>query len=284
MATLRDTIKEISRVHADNGNYIIGQCLSAIGWVNGTVPNVKNIIELPIVELTGAGIACGIAITGSRPILVIRFQDFMILNGSVLINFAAKRKDIFKKTCPLFVRALSIEGKGTGGTHSGKLHSTFMHFPGFRIYAPITPNEYKECWVDFMAHDDPAICFESRLTFDNEEEMPDICKPKSGFTIYAISLARGNALKVARRLNCNFVNIYKLKPLEFQPVNTKGLVVDTGFESCSAGRDIAYQLMLKTGKRHEVLGLKDVSVGCNVGSENLTSTEEEIFNKCKTLM
>jgi pyruvate/2-oxoglutarate/acetoin dehydrogenase E1 component len=284
MATLRDTIKEISRVHAEGGAYILGQCLSAIGFVNGTVPEVKNIIELPMVELTGAGIACGIAITGNRPILVIRFQDFLVLNGSVLINFAAKRKDIFGKSCPLWVRALSIEGKGTGGTHSGKLHSTFMHFPGFRIYAPITPNEYKECWEDFMAHDDPAICFESRLTFDNDKEMFDIYEPKSKFTIYALSLARISSQKVAEKLNCNFVNIYKFKPLELSIKNTKGLVVDTGFETCSAGRDIAYQLMLKTGKKHEALGLKDMAVGCRLGIENLTPTEEEILEKCEQLM
>jgi pyruvate/2-oxoglutarate/acetoin dehydrogenase E1 component len=281
MATLRDTIKEISRVHAENGGYILGQCLSAIGWVNGTVPEVKNIIELPMVELTGAGIACGIAITGNRPILVIRFQDFLVLNGSVLVNFAAKRKDVFGKSCPLWVRALALEGNGTGGTHSGKLHSTFMHFPGFRIYAPITPSEYIECWEDFMAHDDPAICFESRLTFDNDEDIEDIFVPNSNFTLYGISLARLNARKVAKKLKCNFINIYKLKPLEINMMATKGLVVDTGFETCSAGRDIAYQLILSTGNRHESLGLKDVAVGCRIGTENLTPTEEEILEKCK---
>jgi len=280
MATLRDTIKGILENH---DGYIIGQCLSAVGWVNGTIPN-RNIIELPMVELTGAGIATGMALAGKRPILVIRFQDFLIQNGSILINFAAKRKDLFGKSCPLFVRTLAQEGNGTGGTHSGKLHSTFMHFPGFRIYAPITPNEYKECWEDFMVHDDPAICFEHRNTFDNEEDIKDIYNPGAKFTIYAISLARMNALKVAKELHCNFVNIYKLKPLEFQSVFTEGLVVDTGFETCSAGRDIAYQLMLDTGKRHEAMGLKDISVGCRKDTENLTPTEEEILKKCKALV
>lgn len=284
MATLRDTIREISQVHVNNGGHIAGQCLSAVGWVNGTVPDTKNIIELPLVELTGAGFAVGMAVAGKRPILVIRFQDFLLQNSSIIVNFAAKRKDIFGKSCPLWIRALAQEGKGTGGTHSGKLHSTFMHFPGFRIYAPITPNEYKECWEDFMVHDDPAICFEHKQTFDNEDEIKDIYNPSSNFTIYAISLARINALKAAKELRCNFVNIYKLKPLEFQSVHTEGLVVDTGFETCSAGRDIAYQLMFKSGKRHEAMGLKEVSVGCRKGTENLTPTTQEILDKCKQLM
>lgn len=284
MATLRETILKISKDHVlNNDSYILGQCLSAVGWVDVTVPDVKNIIELPMVELTGAGIATGMAIAGKRPILVIRFQDFLIQNGSILINFAAKRKELFGKSCPLWVRALAKEGSGTGGTHSGKLHSTFIHFPGFRIYAPITPNEYKECWEDFMSHDDPAICFEHRQTFNNSEDMEDILIPNNKFTIYAISLARMNALEAAKELNCNFMSIYKLKPLEFNYVNTKGLIVDSGFESCSIGRDIAYRLMLRTNKRHEALGLKDKSVSCRKGFENLTPTTEEIIKKCRVL-
>jgi len=279
MATLRDTIKEITRQH---NSLIFGQCLSAVGWVNGTVPDTKNIVELPMSDVAGAGFAVGAAVAGVRPILVIRFQDFLMLNGSILINFAAKRKDINGRSCPLWVRALAQEGNGTGCCHSAKLHSIFMHFPGLRIYAPITPSEYKECWEDFMVHDDPAICFEHRQTFDNEEDIKDIYNPTTNFTIYAISLARMNALKAAKELNCNFVNIYKLKPIWFNPINTKGLVVDTGFETCSAARDIAYRLMLKTGERHEALGLKDVSCGCI--EENLTPTTEEIIKKCKALV
>jgi pyruvate/2-oxoglutarate/acetoin dehydrogenase E1 component len=284
MATLRDTIKEITRQHyCENGGFVFGQCLSAVGWVNGTVTDIKGIVELPMSDVAGAGIAVGAAVAGIRPILVIRFQDFLMLNGSILVNFAAKRKDINDRSCPIWVRALAQEGNGTGCCHSAKLHSTFMHFPGFRIYAPITPGEYKECWEDFMANDDPAICFEHRHTFDNEEEIEDIYYPKAKFTIHAISLARMKAVKAARELKCNFINIYKLKPLSFSLVNTEGLVVDTGFETCSAGRDIAYQLMLVTGRRHEALGLKDISAGCMQGTENLTPTTEEIIKKCREL-
>jgi hypothetical protein len=34
--------------------------------------------------------------------------------------------------------------------------------------------------------------------------------------------------------------------------------------------------MLKSGKRHEALGLKDVSVGCSKETENLTPSFNEI--------
>jgi pyruvate dehydrogenase E1 component beta subunit len=288
MATLRETILKISKHHVlYNDSYILGQCLSAIGWVDGTVPDVKNIIELPMVELTGAGIATGIAVAGKRPILVIRFQDFLIQNGSVLINYAAKRKELFGKGCPLWVRALAKEGDGTGGTHSGKLHSTFIHFPGLRIYAPITSGEYQECWEDFMRHDDPAICFEHRDTFGNDKEFFDV-RSDNKVTIYAVSLARLNALKAVdilaeEGIYCNLIHIYKLKPLVVYPVHTKGLIVDTGFEDCGFARDLAYQLMVSTGKKHIALGLKDTSVTCRKGFENLTPSVEQITYEARRL-
>ena len=284
MESLRDTIRGISEQHViKNKSFIVGQCLSAVGWVDDTVPKVERIIELPMVEVAGAGIAVGMALSGCRPIFIIRFQDFLIQNGSTLINFAAKRKDIFYKRCPLWVRALAKEGDGTGGTHSGKLHSTFIHFPGFRIYAPITPNEYRECWKEFIEHDDPAICFEHRSTFNNDKDFFNINSEGNKITIYAVSLARMNVLKAVEILNnegisCNVVHLYKLKPLFLVPLDTKGLVVDTGFESCGFARDVAYQLMIKTGKKHLALGLKDKSVGCRKDTENLTPSAEQIVD------
>jgi acetoin:2,6-dichlorophenolindophenol oxidoreductase subunit beta len=56
--TLAETIKEITRIHLEQNNgLILGQCLSAVGWVNNTVPDCKNIVELPMSDVAAAGIA-----------------------------------------------------------------------------------------------------------------------------------------------------------------------------------------------------------------------------------
>ena len=141
--TVAETIREISRKHLEENNGILlGECISAVGWVNNTVPNCKGIVELPMTDVAGAGIAVGAAMVGRRPIFVIRFQDFLSLNGSPLINYAAKSKDLHGRSTPIFIRALASEGLGP--VHSGVLHSVFMHFPGFRVVSPMTPREYDE--------------------------------------------------------------------------------------------------------------------------------------------
>jgi len=294
METLRDTIRNITKKHLEENNgLILGQCLSAVGWVDNTVPNTKGVIELPMTDVAGADIAVGCAIAGIRPILVIRFQDFLMLNGNALVYFAAKRKEIFGKSVPIFVRALAKEGNGTGNSHSGKIHSTFTHFPGLRLYAPITSGEYQSCWNDFMANDDPAICFEHRDTFNNTSEYPDIIRNDAEITIIGISLARMNILS-ALSLHPIKTDMFKIIFLDSDVLNQdiidslkktrRGLIVDTGYEKCSISRDFAYRYMIETGAKIDVLGIKQKSVGCKIGSENLTPSVEEILDRINRIL
>lgn len=284
MVTLREKIHSITKNHLEQNNgLIMGQCLTAVGWVDGTVPDTRNVIELPMTDVAGADFAVGAAITGRRPILVLRFQDFLVLNANAIVYFAAKRKEVFQRSIPVFVRAIAREGNGTGNSHSGKLHSTYLGFPGIRVYAPMTPLEWEDCWNDFISNDDPAICCEHRAVFGDSAEMPTIYESGARISIIAISYARKNAVKayeeLARRgIKSNLIHVYKLKPLDVPVVDTVSLVVDSGYETCSIAKDIAYKQMFETGKRSHVLGLKEKQVGCN--DENLTPSSDEIVSKC----
>jgi acetoin:2,6-dichlorophenolindophenol oxidoreductase subunit beta len=283
--TVADTIKEITRYHLEENNGLLfGQAISAVGWVNHTVPDCQGIVEFPMADVSNMGIACGAAISGIRPIIVIRFQDFMWLNGSTLVNYAAKTKEIFGTTTPIFVRALAMENAGC--THSGVLHSLFMHMPGFRICSPMTPREYEEIWDDFLAHDDPMYVSEHRRSFQNTEEMPNSCH-KADVTLIGISAARFNiaaavALLADEGITCNVAHCYWLKPFKKEAMlqaldqSRMGLVVDAGFETCGAAQSLAYELMWETGKPVKALGLFDRSVGVNAASQNQTPSAERI--------
>ncbi|KAF0118872.1 MAG: putative transketolase pyridine binding domain protein [Rhodospirillaceae bacterium] len=73
--TVANTIRDLTKRHIDSGQgVVIGQCLTAVGWVQNTVPpQVEGTLELPMTDVAGAGIAVGISLTGLRPIFVIRF-------------------------------------------------------------------------------------------------------------------------------------------------------------------------------------------------------------------
>ena len=287
--TVGETIKEITQEHLTKHNgLLLGQAITAVGFVNNTVPNCEGIIELSNADVAGAGIAVGCAVAGRRPIFVLRYQDLLFLNGSIIINYAAKTKDMFGRVTPIFVRALASEGTGTGPVLSGKLHSIFMHFPGFRVWAPMTPGEYREVWQDFMDHDDPVIVSEHRRSFPNKEELPDIINENAEVTIMGISSARFNIGQAAKFLeqegiHCNVLHVVRLKPLlikdswvEAMKASQCGIVVDSGFEMAGAAQSLAYEMMFRTGVKVKALGIFDRSVGCTPETENLTPSAERI--------
>jgi acetoin:2,6-dichlorophenolindophenol oxidoreductase subunit beta len=290
--TLAQTIKEITRKHLeDNNGLLLGQCISAVGWVNNTVPDCKNIIELPMCDTAGVGFAVGAALAGRKPILVIRYQDFITLGMSAIVNYAAKSNELFGVQCPIFVRLIADEAVGLGPVHSGKLHSLFLQFPGLKIVLPILPNEYTYCWDNFINDTCPYIVCEHRASYNNSIELIDDPPFKSDITLYGISIARFNiieAQKVLRNegINTRLVNIRYLKPFNYFDVaeNKVGLVVDTGFENGGASQYAAYKIMQKSNQKVYALGLEDKSVGVTTESANQTPSVDKIVNKVKEIL
>jgi pyruvate/2-oxoglutarate/acetoin dehydrogenase E1 component len=291
-----DTIREITRTHCEEKNgMIMGQAISAVGWVNNTVPDCKNLVELPMTDVAGAGFAAGAALVGRRPFFVVRFQDFLILNGSPLIFYAAKSKELHGKPCPVFIRAIAAEG--IGPVHSGVLHSVFMHFPGFRVCAPMTPKEYHEAYELFMANDDPMMVSEHRISYKSCDEFEDVVRDDADITLYAISSTRFEVTEAAERLErekgirCNIIHLMWLKP--FSPEsrltdplkNTgKGLVLDAGHTICGAGQAIAYELTQGTGIPVRALGTEDKTKCLAKSLQNPAPNADKIYEVVSNMM
>jgi pyruvate dehydrogenase E1 component beta subunit len=241
---LSETIHDISLEHCQNGGLILGQCLSSVGRVNGTVPDHPNVIELPMTDVAGSGFACGMALAGRKPIFIMRFQDFSILNGSSLINYAAKVKELHGIGCPVFIRAIASEGLGP--VHSSVLHSVFCHFPGFRVVAPTTPSEYQFIWDQFLENDKPYYVSEHRDTYRNIGN--SFCNQKDPDII--IMAIKSSRILEEDNINANVWPITTLKPFKLVSGDWKAiekcglvLVVDPSYEYCSIATEIAYRLM-----------------------------------------
>lgn len=296
--TVADTIRELTRQHiAQNNGIVMGQCLSAVGWVQNTVPEqADGIVELPMTDIAGAGFAVGAAVTGRRPIFVIRFQSFLWLNASPIVNYAAKSKEIFGYPCPVFVRAIASEGGGTGPLHSNCYHSLFMHMPGIPVAAPMTPGEYEQVWRHYISNDDPILVSEHRRSYKNTEELGDQIDPEAQVTIYAMSAARFSALEAAEKLReqgvrCSLVHVLWLKPFHLTPrmldpirMSGCGVVVDSAYEIAGASRSIAYDLMTATGAPVRALGQEDRSPGVARRLENGTPNADRIVSSVLDLL
>src|SRR3989344_8618042 len=141
----RDVIKRISEEHLKKNNgLLLGQCLTAVGWVGHTIPELtekEGLVELSMADVAGGGIAVGAALSGRRPIYIVRYQGFQWYNAPMILNYAAKSKELWGVACPVFIRSIAMEG-GIGPVASNSHHSIYTRMPGIAVCAPMSPTEY----------------------------------------------------------------------------------------------------------------------------------------------
>ena len=296
--TLADTIREISREHLQNGGLLLGQNLDAIQNLCNTVPMdaPEGITVMPTTETAGAGIAVGAALSGRRVIHVIRFQSFLWLQASPIVNYAAKAQEIWGYKCPLWIRAVAFDDPGSGPVHTNCFHSPFMHAPGITVVAPMTSEEYLRAWNDFMEQDGPYLVSEHRRSYANAERIFDEGDDQARITLFPISASRFNARDASLILRsqgiiCSVLHIDYLKPFKLKlsatsllQISQHGLVIDSAPTICGAAEHLAYELMLETGCPVKALGMEDRSSGIAPGLENITPSAEKIAGAAKELL
>jgi pyruvate/2-oxoglutarate/acetoin dehydrogenase E1 component len=292
--TLRDTIKSIVRDHLVNKKgKAYGQCLTAVGWVGGTLPELyeeDGMVELSMADVAGGAIVVGTALAGDRPIYVVRYQGFQWYNCVSIVNYAAKSKSIWKRPCPVFVRSIAMEG-GIGPVAGSSHHSLVYRMPGIKIASPMSPSEYLQCYEHFMNDDEPYYISEHRKSYDNASDLSDVFENETpDFTIFPISITRFEMSKLVElskeyNIKINICNLMWLKPLRVcdKAINSLsnstfgGLVLDDDYESgCQS--HIANQLSISSNKIVRCLGLEDKTAGFYNKVDVLPPTAQNILD------
>lgn len=297
--TTAETIKKITREHLEkNKGVALGQCLTAVGWVGGTVPEMKEeegITELSMADVAGGGIAVGLALAGRRPIYIVRYQGFQWYNAATVLNYAAKSKDMWNIPCPIFVRSIAMEG-AIGPVAGSSHHGIFHRMPGITIVSPMTSGEYQAAWDHFMTHDDPMYASEHRKSFAVDYETPNVIHPKADITLFPISVTRFAAIEAEKLLAkegivANIVHLVWLKPFiagdEIKNALAGsahgGLVLDDDFEN-GVAKSLAFDMMHATGKPVRALGLEERSAGFAPRLDNLPPSAEKIAERVKQIV
>lgn len=104
-----------------------------------------RVMDTPISELGGAGVAVGAALTGLRPIFEFQFSDFATLAMEQIVNQAAKLRYMLggEASVPLVMRMPAGSGTGAAAQHSQSLEAWFGHVPGLKVVQPATPADAK---------------------------------------------------------------------------------------------------------------------------------------------
>ncbi len=297
--TVRETIKEIVFKHLKTKKYkAYGQCLSAVGWVGGTLPELyekDGMVELSMADVAGGGIVVGAALAGDRPIYVIRYQGFNWFNASIILNYACKSKEIWDVPCPIFIRGIAMEGS-IGPVAGSSQHSIYFKMPGIKIISPMTPKEYLIAYNDFMKNDDVMYVSEHRGSYGNSEELNDFIADDLDLVLFPISITRFEAQKAKKELEkegykIGIANILWIKPFHIKKewekavIKSKfgGIVLDDDFTQGVAS-NLAYEFIKKTKKNFEVMGLKNKSAGFSKDTDNLPPSYKDIISKCKEII
>jgi len=134
-----------------------------------------RIADTPISEACIMGAAVGAAMTGTRPIVEMRFSDFALCAIDELINQAAKARFMFggQMRVPMVVREPMGMWRSSAAQHSQSLESWYTHIPGLVVVAPSTPADNLGLLKSAIRNDDPVVYLEHKHLWPLEGVVPD---------------------------------------------------------------------------------------------------------------
>src|SRR5260370_40071379 len=171
--TLGQAIREAlaEEMRRDPRIFILGEDVAEAGTpfkvLSGLVEEFgpDRVIDSPISEQGITGIGVGAAMTGMRPIVDIKFGDFLGLAMDQIFNQAAKVHYMSggKLKVPMVVRTTLGATRRTAAQHSQSLHAWVSHIPGLKVVLPSTPYDAKGLLKTAIRDDNPAVFLEAKM-------------------------------------------------------------------------------------------------------------------------
>jgi pyruvate dehydrogenase E1 component beta subunit len=222
-----------------------------------------RVMDTPISELGGAGVAVGAALTGLKPIYEFQFSDFATLAMEQIVNQAAKIRYMLggAAAVPVVFRMPSGSGTGAAAQHSQSFEAWFGHVPGLKVVQPATPEDAKGLLLAALADPDPVVVFEHKLLYKMKGPVPEghyttpigkarIARIGRDLTIVASSIMVHRALEAAGPLardgiEAEVIDLRSIRPLDRETIlasvrrTGRLLVVHEGVKSYGIGAEIA---------------------------------------------
>ncbi len=191
-----------------------------------------RVIDTPISELGGAGVAVGAALTGLRPIYEFQFSDFATLAMEQIVNQAAKLRYMLggAVSVPLVMRFPAGSGTGAAAQHSQSLEAWLGHVPGLKVVQPSTPEDAKGLLLAALDDPDPVMIYEHKLLYKSKGPVPEgryttpighaaLRRPGRDLTIVASSIMVIKALEAAESLaaegiEAEVIDLRSVRPID----------------------------------------------------------------------
>jgi acetoin:2,6-dichlorophenolindophenol oxidoreductase subunit beta len=222
-----------------------------------------RVMDTPISELGGAGVAVGAALTGLKPIFEFQFSDFAMLAMEQIVNQAAKLRYMLggEASVPVVFRLPAGSGTGAAAQHSQSIEAWFGHVPGLKVLQPATPEDAKGMLLAALADPDPVMIFEHKLLYKMKGPVPEgsyltpigkalVRREGTDVTIVAGSIMVHRALEAAEKLsaegiNSEVIDLRSIRPIDHATIlasvrkTGKLMVVYEGVKAFGVGAEIS---------------------------------------------
>lgn len=222
-----------------------------------------RVMDTPISELGGAGVAVGAALTGLKPIFEFQFSDFATLAMEQIVNQAAKLRYMLggEASVPVVFRMPAGSGTGAAAQHSQSLEAWFGHVPGLKVIQPSTPEDAKGMLLAALEDPDPVMIFEHKLLYKMKGLVPAghyttpigkaaIRREGQDLTIVAGAIMVHRALEAAERLaqdgiSAEVIDLRSIRPIDHATIlasvrkTGRLMIVYEGVKSFGVGAEIS---------------------------------------------
>jgi pyruvate dehydrogenase E1 component beta subunit len=196
-----------------------------------------RVMDTPISELGGAGVAVGAALGGMRPVYEFQFSDFATLAMEQIVNQAAKLRYMLggSVSVPLVMRFPCGSGTGAAAQHSQSLDAWLAHVPGLKVVQPSSPHDAKGLLLAAIDDPDPVMIFEHKLLYKMKGEVPEgrytvplnksvtRRKGKDG-TIVATGIMVLKSLEAAEQLAAEGIDLEVIDLRSLRPIDVPAIV------------------------------------------------------------
>lgn len=223
--------------------FVMGE---GIGVRGGNFLTTKGLYELygaerlcdtPICERGFVGLACGAAMTGTRPVVDFMFADFVLDAFGEIVNQIAKMQYMSsgRLKMPVLLRGCIGIGHSAATHHSGSYYGIYAQVPGLRIAIPSTPADAKGLLLHALRTDDPVLFLEHREILQVKGPVPEgdneiafgrarIAREGRDVTVVALARMVHQTLAACDELDNEAISVEVVDPRTIAPLDVETIL------------------------------------------------------------
>ncbi len=271
---MKATLEGLTEEFAKNPKlFVLGEGIGKRGGNFATTAGLfekygpERLCDTPICERGFVGLACGAAMSGTRPVVDFMFADFVLDAAGEIINQIAKIQYMSsgRLKMPVLLRGCIGIGHSAATHHSGSYYSMYAHFPGLRVVVPSTPRDAKGLLKTAVNCDDPVLFLEHRELLGVKGPVPaeeyftefgkaSIVREGKDLTVVALALMVHKTSAACEVLAKEGISVELIDPRTVAPLDMESilrsvaktgrlLIVDEAFGPCGVGAEIAAQMV-----------------------------------------